>query len=107
MTEFFQPTTHVRADCEWVSYVHRTYRTLSYRRSTFKAEPFCRQHDKQEGFSEIFIARFMNMCERTFSEGQACFKTMRRPVTEEQIAKVRILIRSRSIKTATLIKNAR
>ena len=31
MTEFFQPTTHVRADREWVSYVvpyvHRRSRT--------------------------------------------------------------------------------
>ena len=30
----FQPTTHVRADCEWVSYVHHTYRTQSNRRRT-------------------------------------------------------------------------
>ena len=37
----------------------------------------------------MFIARIMNMCEIIFSEGQACFKTGR--ITEEQIAKVRIL----------------
>ena len=37
----------------------------------------------------MFIARFMNMYQRIFSERQACFKTGR--ITEEQMEKVRIL----------------
>ena len=88
MTEFFQPTTHVRADGEWVSYVHRLYRTYSNRRRTFKLNPSV-THSVDKASSEMFIAPFMNMCERIFSEGQASFKTGH--ITEEQIAKVRIL----------------
>ena len=37
----------------------------------------------------MFIARFMNRCERIFSEGQACFRNG--SITQEQIAKVKIL----------------
>ena len=39
----------------------------------------------------MFIARFMNTCERIFSEGQARLRTGCRPITEEQMAKVRII----------------
>ena len=35
ITEFFQPTTHVRADWDWVSYVHRMCRTQSIHRRIF------------------------------------------------------------------------
>ena len=35
MTEFFQPTTHVHADWDWLSYVYRTCRTQSNRHRTF------------------------------------------------------------------------
>ena len=67
MTEFFQPTTHVRADWEWVSYVHRTCRTQSNRLRTFKQNP----RDKPEAVSEMLISEL--------------------GISEEQIAKVRIL----------------
>ena len=79
MTEFIQPTTHVRAGWAWV---HRTYRTQCNRRRALTEQfchPLCRQRDKQEAFSEMFIARLMNICEIFVSEGQACFKTGRRP----------------------------
>ena len=54
MTEFFQPTTHVRANWEWVSYVHRTCRTVyvAHLNRTL-VSPFCRQRDKPEAFTEI------------------------------------------------------
>ena len=41
-----------------------------------RVTPFCRQRDKQEAFyySEMLIARFMNRCERIFSDGTSLIK---------------------------------
>ena len=71
MTEFFQPTTHVRADWEWVSYVHRTYHIQSNHRRTFRPNHYVDSVTTiLEAFRQIFIAQFMNVCELIFSEGR-------------------------------------
>ena len=97
MTEFFQPTTHVRADWDWVSYVRSTARAahnltaVAYVNPT-RVPPILAvdnvTNNMASAFSEIVLHDSRIGVKETSQKDKLVSEL---GITEEQIAKVRIL----------------